>query len=157
MGKTVILMYLKNARSGGSSADFLNDIDFTHLLSNVTNSTKNNSCNIFFELREDTFEVVTGVIHDLFKSGKITELSATLDKVTVQHRSYTVLLSFFFYDGSIYCLLNALLKMEEADYNAEGTATLIVNCLKETLGLSRTQLANLLVHFRFVCLIIDLI
>ena len=32
VGKTVILMYLKNAQRSGSSVDFLNNIDFTHLL-----------------------------------------------------------------------------------------------------------------------------
>ena len=32
VGKTVILMYLMNARRSGSSVDFLNDINFTHLL-----------------------------------------------------------------------------------------------------------------------------
>ena len=109
------------------SKDFLNNVDFTHLLCDMTNSTKNKSSHIFLKLHDDTFEVLTGVIQQLFQSEMITELSATLDKVTIHHRSYTVLLSFFFYEGSIYCLLNSLLKMEEDDYDVEGTGTLIVN------------------------------
>jgi hypothetical protein len=148
VGLTVIKTYLKTARRGGSAADFINDIDFTHLLPGVTKSTKNNSRNTFFELRDDAFEVVTGAVQELFRSEEVTEFSATLDKVTVQHRSFTALLTFFFYEGSIFCLLNALLKMEEEDYDAEGTARMVVNCQKETLGLTRTQLANKLLHFR---------
>ena len=68
VGKTVILMYLKNAQRSGSSVDFLNNIDFTHLLKDLTNSTKNNISHMFFELRDDTFEVVTGIIHNLRSS-----------------------------------------------------------------------------------------
>jgi hypothetical protein len=148
VGMTVMMTYLKNARRGGGAADFLHDIDLTHLLPGVTNSTKNNSRNTFFELRDDAFEVVTGAVQELFRSEKVTEFSATLDKVTVQHRSYTVLLTFFFHEGSIFCLLNSLLKMNEEDYDAVGTARMVVNSQKETLGLTRTQLANKLLHFR---------
>jgi len=78
----------------------------------------------------------------------ITEIAVTLDKVTVQHRSFTVLLTLFFVDGKIYCALNDLLTMKEDDYDARGTAAMVVRSLKETLGLSRTQLAKRLVHFR---------
>ena len=75
-------------------------------------------------------------------------MSVTLDKVTIQHRTFTVLLSFFFYEGSIYCLLNDLLKMEDDDYDGPGTAGMVVRSLMLTLGLTRTQLASILVHFR---------
>ena len=36
------------------------------------------------------------------------------------------------------------------NYNAEGTAALMVSTLTETLGLTRSRLANLLVHFWYV-------
>ena len=65
--RRVVLMYLKNEQCGSSSKDFLNNINFTHLLKGTTNSTKKNSSQMFFELHNDTFEVVTGVIHKLFK------------------------------------------------------------------------------------------
>ena len=149
-GLAVILTYLKTARRGGSASDFLHDIDFTHLLPGITKSTKNNSRNVFFDLRADTFEVVTTVMQELFRSDKVTELSCTLDKVTVQHRSYTVLITFFFNEGKIYCFLNSLVKMAEDEYDASGTAKMVVNQLKETLGLTRTQLATKLLHFRLV-------
>lgn len=145
----VIKTFLKTARSGGSSEDFLRDIDFTHLLPGILKSQKNNSKHAFFELRADSFEVVTDQVHTLFTSDEISELSATLDKVTVQHRSFTVLLTFFFHLGRIYCLLNSLIKMNEEDYDAVGTAVMVVANLRETLGLTRTKLANKLLHFRF--------
>jgi hypothetical protein len=153
VGISVLMTFLKNARRGGSAADFINDIDFLHLIPGIPKSQKNNSSTIFFELRDDAFEVVTGSVQELFKSGNITEISVTLDKVTVQHRSFTVLLTFFFYEGSIYCLLNALLKMHKEDYDARGTAAMVVTSLKETLGLNRTLLATKLLHFRCVVIL----
>ena len=149
----IMMIYLKNARRGGSSADFLNDVDFLHLVPGILKSQKNNSRAIFFELCDNAFEVVTKSVHELFK--QITELSCTLDKVTVQHRSFTVLLTFFFLNGAIFCLLNSLLKMKEDDYDAQGTASMVVSCLKESLGMTRTQLATRLLHFRCVCSNLD--
>ena len=121
----VIRAYLKNARRGLGSADFQADIDFQHLTPGVPKSQKNDSSSTFFQLRDDTFEVPTGEVHNLFKGDLITELSVTLDKVTIQHRTFTVLLCFFFYEGSIYCLLNDLLKMEDDDYDAPRTAGIV--------------------------------
>ena len=92
---------------------------------------------------------MTEALHNMFRDEEgITEIAVTLDKVTVQHRSFTVLLTLFFVDGKIYCALNDLLTMKEDDYDARGTAAMVVRSLKETLGLSRTQLAKRLVHFR---------
>ena len=69
-------------------------------------------------------------------------------KVTVQSRSSCVLLTYFFYNGKIYCLLNELLKMGEEDYDSDGTAKMVVSEMSKTLGLTRTQLAKKLLHFR---------
>ena len=147
-GLVVINSFLKTIKGGGGAADFLKEVDFTHIIHGVPRSQKNNSRCAFFELRDDCFEVVTGLVQNLFKSGKVTELAATLDKVTVQHRSYTVLLTFFFFEGKIYNLLNSLLKMGEEDYDSSGTARLVINNMMVTLGLTRTQLARLQLHFR---------
>ena len=68
----------------------------------------------------------------------------TMDKVTVQHRTFTVLLSLFFYEGSIYCLLNDILNMEDDDYDGPGTAGIVVR----SLMLTRTQLAFLILLIR---------
>ena len=149
VGYNVIRAFLKCARRGLSAADFQDNIDFLHLIPGLQKSQKNDSAARFFELRGDTFEVMTESVQNMFKDEEgITEISVTLDKVTVQHRSFTVLLTLFFVDGKIYCVLNDLLTMKEDDYDARGTAAMVVRCLKETLGLSRTQLAKRLVHFR---------
>lgn len=148
VGKNLIRAFLKNARRGLGSADLQSDIDLLHLTPGVPKSNKNDSRSIFFELRDDCFEVVTDKIQGLFQSGNITECSVTLDKVTVQHKSFTVVLTFFFWKGKIYCVLNGLITMTKDDYNAQGTAEMLVRTLRETLGLNRTRLANILVHFR---------
>ena len=90
VGKNVIRAFLKNIRRGLGSEDFLADVDLLHNVPGVPKSQKNNSRSTFFELRNDVFEVVTASVQEFFRSGEISEISVTLDKVTVQHRSYTV-------------------------------------------------------------------
>ena len=147
-GLLVIKAFLKTASEGGSGQDFLRLVDFTHLIPGVVKSQKNNSRPAFFKLRDDCFELVTERVKERFRSGAINEISITLDKVTVQSRSFTVLLTFFFSNGKIYCLLNGLLKMGRKDYDSAGTAEMIVDSLKETLGLTSSQLARKLLHAR---------
>ena len=74
-------------------------------------------------------------------------ITVTLDKVTVQRTSYTVILTFFFYEGKIHIILNKLAKLSTDEYDAEGTAEMLVQTLVETLGITRTRLASVLVHF----------
>ena len=150
VGTTVILTYLKTARRGGSASDFLDNIDFTHLLPGVEKSTQNNSRQSFFDLRADTMEVVDSKVKELFRD-KVTEFSCTLDKVTVQRRSFTVLLTFFFLEGRIFCLLNALISMMEDEYDSAGTAKMVVKTLKASLGMDRFGVADGLVHCRLEC------
>ena len=147
-GLLVIKAYLKTATEGGSGQDFLRLVDFTHLIPGVLKSQKNNSRPAFFRLRDDCFELVTERVRERFRRGEINEFSCTLDKVTVQSRSFTVLLTFFFSNGKIFCLLNGLLSMEQGDYNSPGTAKMIADCLKDTLGLTSSQLARTLLHIR---------
>ena len=70
----------------------------------------------------------------------------TLDKVTVQRTLYTCLLTYYFYNGVLYCLLNKLMTIAEDDYDSPGTARAVVEALMETLGVTKTRLANLLRH-----------
>ena len=148
VGKTTIRAFLKSAIRGLGSADLQADINLLHLIPGVPKSKKNDSKAFFFQLRDDCYEVVTEIIQDLFQSDAITEMSVTLDKVTVQHRGYTVVLTFFFYKGVIYCALNVLTVMTEDEHDARGTAQMLVRTLRESLGLTRTRLAHLVVHFR---------
>ena len=57
---------------------------------------------------------------------QVKYLTATLDKVTVGHVSYMVILSYFFQQGRIYTCLNRLEKMSESDYDGPGTATMLI-------------------------------
>ena len=113
VGLTIVLAFLKIARRGGSAADFQDEVDFIHLL-NLPKSQKNNSHHMFFHLRSDAFEVVSELVMKMFRED-VTEFASTLDKVTVQGRSFTVLLTFFFYNRRINCLLNYLVNMQPKD------------------------------------------
>ena len=77
------------------------------------------------------------------------EISATLDKVTVQRVSYTVLLTYFFSEGKIHVLLNSLMVMKSDEYDSEGTARAVARELAETLGISKIRLGEILLHFAY--------
>ena len=145
VANNVVRAALKNLKRGLGAADFMADMDYIHSTPGIPSSQKNDSKGVFFQIRDDAFEIISGDIHRFVKE-HVTELSVTLDKVTVCHISYIVLLTFF-YNGHIYCYLNKLATIPAENYNAEGTASLVVSTLTETLGLSWSHLANLLVHF----------
>ena len=145
----VIRSALKNLKRGLGAADFMSDIDFLTSTEKLPNSQKNNSRSAFFEIRDDAFEIVSEDIKTFFTSGKASEISCTLDKVTLNHISYMVLLTFFFHEGKIYVLLNKLITLDSNSYNSSGTAALVATQLRETLGLSRTRLGGVLVHFAY--------
>ena len=73
-------------------------------------ATKNDSRKESFILREVYHKILCERVHQLFD--KVEEFSCTLDKVTVDRQSFTVLLSFFFSDGEIKCFLNKVIKNE---------------------------------------------
>ena len=86
------------------------------------------------------FEVVTEDVKKWFAvggRGNINEISVTLDKVTVQRVSYTVILTYYFFQGKIYIFLNCLMVMDEDEYDSPGTASAVVRNLMETLGVTR--------------------
>ena len=139
---------MKNLKRGLGAQDFMADMDYIHSTPGILSSQKNDSKAIFFQIRDDAFEIVSGDIHRFVKEN-VSELAVTLDKVTVCHISYTVILTFF-YNGRIYCYLNKLATIPAENYDAQGTAHLVVLVLTETLGLSQSRLANLLVHFWYV-------
>ena len=71
---------------------------------------------------------------------KVEDFSCTLDKITVDRQSFTVLLSFFFSDGEIKCLLNKVIKMDTSMYDSKGTSFMVVDNLQKSLGLTIDQL-----------------
>ena len=61
--------------------------------------------------------------------------------------SYTVIITYFFWEGKLHCVLNELTILNLNDYDSQGTARMVVHSLTSTLGYSRTQLANTLSYF----------
>ena len=144
-GKSVILCALKNLKKGGSSSDFLGDLNLLSLTPGVVYAVKNNSQTAFYDLRDLAFECVSEGMQVFFK--EIADLAVSLDKVTVYHTSYTVVVTYFFWEGKLHVVLNKLTILKEEDYDAVGTAEMVINTLCLTLGFNRTQLANKLRHF----------
>jgi hypothetical protein len=58
-----------------------------------------------------------------------------------------VICTYFFAEGHIYVILNKLAKLSTKDYNAEGTASMVIKTLCETLGFTKSKLTNVLKHF----------
>ena len=89
-------------RTAGSLIYFLN-LWAILILSPVANlmhhplATKNDSKAQFFRLRNIIFETLTIKTKNLFK--EIRDIAVTLDKVTVQRSSYTVIMTYIFRDG----------------------------------------------------------
>ena len=106
-------------------------------------ATKNDSEKEFFRLRNVVFDLLTEKTHKFFQEN-VNQISVSLDKVTVQRRSYTVVVTFFFYDGHIHVILNKLQKLGTLDYDGNGTAKMLVSVLTETLGVTETKLAMIL-------------
>ena len=113
----IVRAALKILKRGLGAQDFMADMDYLHFTPGILSSQKNDSKAIFFQIRDDAFEIVSGDIHRFVKEN-VTELAVTLDKVTVSHISYTVILTFCFYNGHIYCYLNKLATISSDSYNA---------------------------------------
>ena len=101
--------------------------------------------------RNVVFEVVSEKAKKWFGGGEggVEEISVTLDKVTIQRKSFTVLLTYFFSNGVIYIFLNKLMQMLVDEYDSVGFARAVVRDLCETLGVTKTRLAVILLHFAY--------
>lgn len=147
-GMTMTRAAIKTFKRGGSSVDFQADLDLLSLTPGVVYAVKNNSRAAFFDIRDSVFEVVTEKMQTFFKE-KVDNIAVTLDKVTVFHTSYTVIVTYFFWDGRLHVVLNQLTILKEVDYDSAGTAEMVISTLCSTLGYTRTQLANKLRHFTY--------
>ena len=145
-GEKVIRNALYCLKRGLGAEDFLG-LNEKDLGSDIPNTaTKNDSKAQYFKLRNIIFELVSDRTKIFFKN-HVNHITVTLDKVTVQRTSYTVILTFFFHQGKIHIILNKLATLTTEEYDAAGTAEMLVQTLVETLGISRTRLASVLVHF----------
>ena len=122
-------------------------MDKDNLTKGIEAPTKNDSKKTFFDLREIVYEEVDKRVKKMFRD--IKYITVTLDKVTVGHVSYMVILSYFFQDGQIFICLNRLEKLQESDYDGPGTAAMLVKVLRDTTGWSKPQLANRLIHLTY--------
>ena len=123
--------------------DFLAERDKGNEIFSI--ATRNDSRSQFFDLRSDVFELLSKKTKQFFN--EIQDIAVTLDKVTAQRNSYTVIMTYFFSSGKLYVILNKLQKLSTKDYNAEGTAKMVIETLCETLGYTKSKLSNVLKHF----------
>ena len=144
-GMQVVRTAIKTIKRGQGAADFLADLDFQSLSPGAVFAVKNNSKGMFFDLRESIFEVVCQKMRDFFHSN-IKNIAVSLDKVTIHHTSYTIITTYFFWEGKLHIVANELRVLTLNDYDSEGTAKMVVASLCSTLGYSRTGLAHRLRH-----------
>ena len=103
--------------NGGGSELFVGLMDKDNLTEGIDAPTKNDSKKTFFDLRDIISEEVNKRIKAMFK--EVRYIIVTLDKVTVGHVSYMVILTYFFHKGRIHICLNSLEKMQETDYDGQ--------------------------------------
>ena len=123
-----------------NAKDFLAERD----TGSYNNATQNDSRSEFFRLRPIIYDIVTQKTKLFFAD--VENISVTLDKVTCQRVSYTVICSYFFNNGKLHVILNKLHKLSTDEYSAEGTAEMLICTLCETLGVSKSQLSKILKH-----------
>ena len=85
-GLHVVRTAIKTMKLGGGSMDFMAaDLDLLFLTPGVIYAVKNNSRTRWFDLRDSRFELVS------------RNIAVSLDKVTVHHTSYMVIVTYFFW------------------------------------------------------------
>ena len=132
----------------GSAKDFVRLNDKDNLTEGVLPAFKNDGGQEFFSYRELFFLKLSESIKEYFAE-HVHSFSVTLDKVTDQRISYTVIITYFFCDGRIYFLLNSVQKMKSDDYDSNETAQMVARVLMETLGLGLEALKTRLHHFTY--------
>ena len=146
-GMLIVRNALLCLKRGLSAKDFMSLNNKDNLTEGITTATKNDSKTQFFDIRNVAFEKLTNITKDIFAN--IEWFTLTLDKVTVGRLSYTVIMTYFFVDGRIYVLLNKLVHLSTKDYDGPGTAEMVLKCLEETTGLTRTEIKEKLVHVSY--------
>ena len=79
-------------KKGFSSIDF---VDLNSKEADSKTATKNDSKKEFFMLRDIYYKILQDRVHQMFEN--VDEFSCTLHKVTVNRQSFTVLITFFFF------------------------------------------------------------
>ena len=118
----------------------------TYLTQGIEAATKNDGRQEFFKYRELFFLELTECVKHFFNRN-IKSFSVTLDKITNQRIPYCAILTYFFWEGRIFILLNSLHRMTSEDGDSVGTARMVTTVLMETLGLSMSALKARCHHF----------
>ena len=106
--------------------------------------TQNDGRQHFFSIREIAFDKLTEKVRENFKSVK--SACFTLDKVTVRRTPFTVIMTYFFFEGRIHVLLNSVHKMKVEEYDGRGSAEMVGNVLMKSLGLTREEVGKIFRH-----------
>ena len=138
---TNVLYCLKNSES---SVSFVKLCDKDELNEDITFATKNDGQEVFFQLRDVVFEKLTDQLVETLHN--VNLLTVTLDKVTCVNVSYTVIVSYFFWEGRVRCVLNELKVMSSVDGDGEGSAIMLATALMQSLRLTKASLARILRH-----------
>ena len=117
-----------------SSTDFVRLNDKDNLTSSGACATVNDGPQEFFAYRNKVYQLLSEKIKAAFK--EVKSCAFTLDKVTVQSKPYTVLVTYYFHHGEINVLLNNLHVMKSTEYDGEGRANFVVMELVRTLGIT---------------------
>ena len=91
-------------------------------------------------MRDVVFQKLTDEVNVIIQESSV--IAVTLDKVTTSSTSFTVLLTYFFFQGKISVVLNEIYAMHTDELDGEGTADLVINCLQKTLGLSLEDISE---------------
>ena len=141
---TNVVYCVKNSHS---SAEFIKLCDKDQLIPDINCATKNDGRMMFFEIKDMIFEELSEKVIEVIK--KCSDIAVTLDKVTLGSKSYTVILTYYFFEGTIHCLLNKLYIMSSGECYGDTTADFLVLSLMETLGISKEDLARKLRHLSY--------
>ena len=98
---------------------------------------KNDGRENFFVIRDLVFVKLNDKIKEKFQS---------LDKVTVRLTPFTVLMTYFFFEGRIHAFLNSVHKMMESEYDGPGCAEMVGNLLMSSLGLTKDEVLQKFRH-----------
>jgi hypothetical protein len=130
---------LKHSQSG---KDFnrLNDKD--KLNSPDSFPTKNDGMQSFFEIRNIVFEELSDIARSRLKL--IKNASFSLNKITIKSIPYTVLVTYYFWEGEIHIFLNSIHQMKSSKYSAESTREMVGRDLMTSLGMTRDQIGTVL-------------
>jgi hypothetical protein len=132
---------LKQSHSG---KDFIRLNDKDQMNCPDSFPTKNDGMQSFFEIRNIVFEELSDIARNRLRL--IKNASFSLDKVTIKSIPYTVLVTYYFWEGEIHIFLNSIHQMKSTEYSGESTAEMIGRDLMTSLGMSREQIGRVFVH-----------